>query len=256
MATGVLCVAVDNATRFIELLPSHNKSYLAKAKLGMTTDTLDITGKVLSESEVNVSEERLKEVCESFKGKIMQTPPMYSAVSKDGVRLYELARKGLEVDREERKVEIFSLEISGFDGTEFTLDVSCSAGTYVRTLIDDIGKALGCGAVMTGLVRTRANGFSIGDCHTLAEIETAVNDNKINELIVPVEKCFEGFESVSVSEAQTKRFSNGGELSLDRIKHDFKEGLYRVLSPDGKFLGLGEVCLDENLLKVRRVYVD
>ena len=256
MATGVLCVAVGNATRFIELLPSHNKSYRAKAELGMITDTLDITGKVLSESEVNVSPEQLKEVCEGFKGKIMQTPPMYSAVSKDGVRLYELARQGLEVDREKREVEILSLEISGFDGKEFTLEVSCSAGTYIRTLIDDIGKALGCGAVMTELTRTSANGFSLEDCHTLSEIEAAVNENRINELIVPVEKCFECYDALSVSEAQAKRFSNGGELSLDRIKFDFNNAFYRVLSPDQKFLGLGEACLDENLLKVRRVYVD
>jgi len=256
MAAGVLCVAVDNATRFIELLPSHNKSYHARAKLGITTDTLDITGRVLAEKKVNVTKEQLSVVCEGFKGRIMQTPPMYSAVSKDGVRLYELARRGVEVEREKREVEIFSLELSDFNGVEFTLDVSCSAGTYIRTLIDDIGRALGCGAVMTELVRTGANGFSLDECHTLTEIETAVNENRITDFIVPVEKCFECYEAVSVSDAQAKRFSNGGELSLDRIKFDFSNAVYRVLSPDGRFLGLGEACLDENLLKVRRVYVD
>ena len=256
MATGVLCVAVGNATRFIEFLPSHGKSYRARARLGITTDTLDITGKVLSRSEVNINEEQLLAVCESFRGRIMQTPPMYSAVSKDGVRLYELARQGLEVDREEREIEIYSLDVSDFENGEFTLEVSCSAGTYIRTLIDDIGRKLGCGAVMTALVRTGANGFSLDDCHTLAEIEEYANNGKADELIVPVEKCFDCYSSVTVSEAQAKRFSNGGELSLDRIKFPFADGFYRVLSPDGKFLGLGEACLDENLLKVRRVYVD
>ena len=256
MATGVLCVAVGNATRFIELLPSHGKSYRAEARLGVTTDTLDVTGKVLSRSEVNINEEQLLAVCESFRGRIMQTPPMYSAVSKDGVRLYELARQGLEVDREEREIEIYSLNVSDFDGTEFTLEVSCSAGTYIRTLIDDIGRKLGCGAVMTALVRTGANGFSLDDCHTLAEIEEYANNGKADELIVPVEKCFDCYSPVTVSEAQAKRFSNGGELSLDRIKFSFTDGFYRVLSPAGEFLGLGEAVLDENLLKVRRVYID
>ena len=255
-ATGVLPIALGRATRFIELLPSSKKAYHAKIQLGITTDTLDITGKVLSRSEVNINEEQLLAVCESFRGKIKQTPPMYSAVSKDGVRLYELARQGLEVDREEREIEIYSLDVSDFENGEFTLEVSCSAGTYIRTLIDDIGRKLGCGAVMTALVRTRANGFQLDDCHTLAEIEEYANNGKVNELIVPVEKCFDCYSSVTVSEAQAKRFSNGGELSLDRIKFPFTDGFYRVLSPAGKFLGLGEACLDENLLKVRRVYVD
>lgn len=256
MATGVLCVALGNATRFIELLPSHDKAYIARARLGIRTDTLDITGAVLQKKPVSVTEEQLITASEKFVGRILQTPPMYSAVSKDGVRLYELARQGKVIDREQREAEIYSLSISDFDGTDFTVSVFCSAGTYIRTLIDDIGSELGCGAVMTELVRSEANGFSLEECYTLEDIEKAVSENRLNGLITPVEKMFMSFEAVTVSEAQAKRFSNGGELSLDRIKLEFSDGLYRVLSPEGKFLGLGEAALDENLLKVRRLYID
>ena len=256
MATGVLTIALGSATRFIELLPVHDKSYTAKVKLGITTDTLDITGTVTSESKVSVSEKDLREAVMKFKGDIMQKPPMYSAVFKDGKRLYELARQGVEVERDARPVSIFEIEASDFDGVEFTLDVSCSAGTYIRTLCDDIGRALGCGAVLTELRRTRANGFDIDACHTLEEIKEAAENGSVGNYIIPVDKCFECYESITVSEGQAKRFSNGGELNLDRIKGEFKNSLYRVYSPDGTFLGLGQADLSAGVLKVRRLLVN
>lgn len=256
MATGVLPVALSSATRFIELLPTHNKAYRATAKLGITTDTLDITGTVLSNSPVSVSKEELEKVCESFRGEIFQTPPMFSAINKDGHRLYELARKGIEVEREKRKVTIYSLEITDFDGESFSISVECSAGTYIRSLCDDIGKALGCGAVLTELERTAANGFDIKDCHSLDEISEAVNNSNADKLIIPIENCFECYKKITVSPAQSKRFSNGGELAADRLKVKLTDGIYRVFSPENKFLGLGETEKDGDALKVKKVFVD
>lgn len=255
MATGVLPIALSNCTRFIDLLPVHDKGYVATAKLGVTTDTLDSTGTVLSESEVNVTREQLESVLEKYTGEIEQIPPMYSAISKDGKRLYELARQGIEIEREARKITIYSLSLGSFDGECFSISVECSAGTYIRSLIDDIGKDLGCGAIMTDLRRTSANGFSINNCVTLEELERAVNDGTADKYITPIEKCFDTYSEIVVTEGQAKRFSNGGELSRDRLKDNISDGIYRVYSPDRLFLGLGEIEKDGEFLKVRRVYV-
>lgn len=255
MATGVLPIALSNCTRFIDLLPVHDKGYVAKARLGVTTDTLDSTGTVLSESEVNVTRAQLESVLEKYTGEIEQIPPMYSAISKDGKRLYELARQGIEIEREARKITIYSLSLGSFDGDCFLISVECSAGTYIRSLIDDIGKDLGCGAIMTDLRRTSANGFSISNCVTLEELESAVNDGTADKYITPIEKCFDTYCEIVVTEGQAKRFSNGGELSRDRLKDNISDGIYRVYSPDRLFLGLGEIEKDGEVLKVRRVYV-
>lgn len=255
MATGVLPIALSNCTRFIDLLPVHDKGYVATAKFGVTTDTLDSTGTVLSESEVNVTREQLESVLEKYTGEIEQIPPMYSAISKDGKRLYELARQGIEIEREARKITIYSLSLGSFDGDCLSISVECSAGTYIRSLIDDIGKDLGCGAIMTDLRRTSANGFSISNCVTLEELERAVNDGTADKYITPIEKCFDTYSEIVVTEGQAKRFSNGGELSRDRLKDNIPDGIYRVYSPDRLFLGLGEIEKDGEVLKVRRVYV-
>lgn len=255
MATGVLPIALSNCTRFIDLLPVHDKGYVATARLGVTTDTLDSTGTVLSESEVNVTRAQLESVLEKYTGEIEQIPPMYSAISKDGKRLYELARQGIEIEREARKITVYSLSLGSFDGNCFSISVECSAGTYIRSLIDDIGKDLGCGAIMTDLRRTSANGFSISNCVTLEELEKAVNDGTADKYITPIENCFDTYSEIVVTEGQAKRFSNGGELSRDRLKDNISDGIYRVYSPDRLFLGLGEIEKDGEVLKVRRVYV-
>ncbi len=255
MATGVLPIALSNCTRFIDFLPVHDKGYVAKARLGVTTDTLDSTGTVLSQSEVNVKREQLESVLKNYTGKIKQIPPMYSAISKDGKRLYELARQGIEIEREAREITIYSLKLYEFCDDCFTISVECSAGTYIRSLIDDIGKDLGCGAVMTDLRRTSANGFSIDACVTLEELEKAVNDGTAERYITPIEKCFDTYSEIAVTEGQAKRFSNGGELSRDRLKDNISDGIYRVYSPDGQFLGLGEAEKDSEFLKVKRVFV-
>lgn len=256
MATGVLPIALSNSTRFIELLPVHDKQYLATAKLGITTDTLDITGTVLSESAVSVTSEQVHSAVHKFTGDIMQTPPMYSAIKKDGQRLYDLARQGVEIEREARRVTIHNIDLISFENNEFTFTVSCSAGTYVRSLCDDIGKILGCGAVMTSLRRTSANGFSINECITFSELENAVNNNEAEKHVKPIDSCFSCYEKITVTEPQSARFHNGGSLLLERLKKQYAAGLYRVYSPKDEFLGLGEVKDGEDSLFVRRVFVN
>lgn len=256
MATGVLVIMLGHCTRFIELLPEHKKSYTARVKLGLTTDTLDITGEVLSETPVNVTEEQLLKVAEQFKGVISQTPPMFSALKKDGERLYDLARKGIEVERESRKITIEKLEIYDFDGIEFSMDVTCSAGTYIRSLCDDIGKVLGCGAVMTELRRTEANGFSIENAVTLPELEKLVSENRLESVITSVEKALMSYPEITVTSPQANRFSNGGELGYDRLHGDYSVGIYRVYSPERRLLGLGEILTEKGDLTVRRVLID
>ena len=241
MATGVLPVALGKATRFIDFLPDSDKAYTARFKLGIITDTLDITGTVLEEREVNAKKEDIEALLPEFTGEIFQLPPMYSAISVNGVRLYELARKGIEIEREKRKITIYSLSLRDTETEgEYELDVSCSKGTYIRTLIADMGEKLGCGAVMTALRRTLSNGFSIEEAVTEEELHRQ-GERAVRSIDAP----FMCFPEVKVSENQAKRFSNGGELSADRLHREIYSSLYRVYGPDGEFLGLGEVKTDD-----------
>ena len=253
MATGVLPVAVGNATRFIELLPSHDKGYRASFRPGITTDTLDITGTVLTTNDNIPDEETVKKAISHFTGEIEQLPPMYSAIKKDGKRLYELARQGIEVEREKRIVTIYNCDFVSYENGEYTIDVKCSKGTYIRSLISDIGEMRGCGAVMTALRRTLSNGFSIDEAHTEDELKAAED---VSAFLIPVDKALEAYPSIRVSEAQAKRFRNGGELDSARLHTKLVPSLYRVYSPDDKFLGLGEFRENETNLFVKRVFVN
>ncbi|MCC8073694.1 MAG: tRNA pseudouridine(55) synthase TruB [Clostridiales bacterium] len=256
MATGVLSIMLGGATRFLDYLPDSDKGYRATFILGKTTDTLDITGKVLSTCDTTAAYSDVVEVASKFKGEIEQIPPMYSAVSVDGKRLYDLARQGIEVERKSRRVNIKKLEITQNDTESYTIDVLCSKGTYIRTLIDDIGKVLGCGAVMTSLIRTQAMGFTLDDCVTLDELQRIKDSGLVFDSVVwDIEKILAPYDSVLVTQAQAKRFSNGGALDLNRIKKPLTEGLYRVYSPNGIFLGLGECDFDKNELRVKRLLV-
>ena len=256
MATGVLPVAVGGATRFIDFIPDSDKAYRARFLLGKTTDTLDITGRVLTEGEVNVKREDIEKILPLFTGEIFQVPPMYSALKKDGVRLYDLARQGIEVEREKRKITVYSLSLTSFEGeNEFEIDVSCSKGTYIRTLIDDIGKELGCGAVMTKLRRTAANGVGIDDCITLDKLKELSEKGEQNSALHGVDSILP-FASITVTDNQAKRFSNGGELDTERLKITPEEGLYKVYSRGGAFLGIGEITEEKTQLKVKRVFVE
>ena len=203
-----------------------------------------------------LTEEQLLSVANGFKGEILQTPPMYSALKKDGERLYDLARKGIEIEREQRKITIEKLEIYDFDGIEFSMDVTCSAGTYIRSLCDDIGNALQCGAVMTDLRRTSANGFSIEKSVTLEELEQLVSENKAETVITSVETALMSYPEIVVSNPQANRFHNGGALDYARLHGDYPAGIYRVYSPDRKLLGLGEIKEEKSDLTVRRVLID
>lgn len=257
MATGVMTILLGGATRFCELLPSHDKAYVAKLKLGTTTDTLDVTGKVLEERQVTASTEDFVAVCDDFRGEITQVPPMYSAISVNGRRLYDLARQGIEVERPERQVTIRKLDILSSDeeNNEYEIYVECSSGTYIRTLIADIGEKLNCGAVMTDLRRVKANGFTIQQTVTLEQLEKAASEGEVSDLLIPVESAYKSYESLTVTEAQAKRFSNGGDLLTERLKNCKGNGLYKVLDPNEKFLGLGEID-GGNSLKVVRLYIE
>ena len=231
-----------------------DKGYRASFILGKTTDTLDITGNVINEYDVTADEADVEALLSKFRGTITQVPPMYSAVSVDGKRLYELARKGVEVERPSRQVEIKKLELIDYNENEYTIDVICSKGTYIRTLIDDIGRELGCGAVMTKLERTLAMGFETADCVTIEQLQQRKDSQSgFDDVLIDIEKILLPYASVYVSEAQARRFSNGGALSLDRIRKDLSNELYRVYSPDGLFLGLGEGDLVKNELVVKRL---
>lgn len=256
MATGILPVLFGGATRFMEFLPVHDKGYRARIQLGMTTDTLDTTGTVLTRSGVRVSKAQVEQALAAFRGDILQVPPMYSALSKNGVRLYELARRGEEVERQARPVTIYRLELTEFDGQtqECTLNVLCSKGTYIRSLADDLGRMLGCGAVMSGLRRTYAAGFSLKDCVTLDTLSELAQQGKLSQCMIPLERVLAAYPSLSVTQAQAVRFANGGALDADRLRFaEKRDGLFRVYSPDERFLGLGELLPGERELKVRRV---
>lgn len=260
MATGVLPVMLGGATRFLDYLPDSDKGYRASFLLGKTTDTLDITGKITGESEVHVTPDDVEKALADFRGKIMQLPPMYSAVSVDGQRLYDLARKGIEIERKPRCIEIKKLEpvyaLSDVKNNKYVIDILCTKGTYIRSLIDDIGRKLGCGAVMTDLVRTQAMGFTLGDCVSLEELQyRRDNDIPFDDIVFDIEKMFSCYAPVTVTPAQAKRFSNGGALDLCRIKNPLENGLYRVCSSNGDFLGLGECDRDRGELLVKRILV-
>lgn len=258
MATGVLPVLLGGATRFCELLPSHDKAYTATLRLGTITDTLDITGEVLETREVNVSRAEFERTLEGFSGEIEQVPPMYSAISQNGVRLYKLARQGIEVERESPTGYDFlarAHRLRRRKGRIHNIRRVLCGHIYPGSLVADIGEKLGCGAVMTALRRTTANGFPIDGCITLDELAQLAQESKIEEKIIPVEQALDSYRSVFVTAPQARRFGNGGALSLERLQlNDPSENeSVRVFAPGNEFLGMGEVGQDE--LKVKRLLI-
>lgn len=259
MATGVLPILIGNATKAQSLLPESDKEYEATFSFGITTDTLDITGKVLSQTESNVKSEDLEAVLPQFRGDIMQLPPMYSAISKDGVRLYELARKGLVTEREARPITVYKLDLLNFDEQlqSAQILVKCSKGTYIRSICDDIGQALGCGAVMTSLRRVTACGYTLDDAITLEKAKELSENGMLEEYLRPTESVFACYPSVKVTEAQAVRFKNGGGLMLSRtdVDDDSENGAYyRVYNSSDVFLGLGYVNKEKEELSVKKQF--
>lgn len=259
MATGVLPILIGNATKAQSLLPESDKEYEATLSFGITTDTLDITGKVLSQTESNVKSEDLEAVLPQFRGDIMQLPPMYSAISKDGVRLYELARKGLVTEREARPITVYKLDLLNFDEQlqSAQILVKCSKGTYIRSICDDIGQALGCGAVMTSLRRVTACGYTLDDAITLEKAKELSENGMLEEYLRPTESVFACYPSVKVTEAQAVRFKNGGGLMLSRTDVDDNSengAYYRVYNSSDVFLGLGYVNKEKEELSVKKQF--
>ncbi|WP_270750463.1 tRNA pseudouridine(55) synthase TruB [Pseudoruminococcus massiliensis] len=259
MATGVLPILIGNATKAQSLLPESDKEYEATLSFGITTDTLDITGKVLSQTESNVKSEDLEAVLPQFRGDIMQLPPMYSAVSKDGVRLYELARKGLVTEREARPITVYKLDLLNFDEQlqSAQILVKCSKGTYIRSICDDIGQVLGCGAVMTSLRRVTACGYTLDDAITLEKAKELSENGMLEEYLRPTESVFACYPSVKVTEAQAVRFKNGGGLMLSRTDVDDSSengAYYRVYNSSDVFLGLGYVNKEKEELSVKKQF--
>ncbi|NLM79587.1 MAG: pseudouridine synthase, partial [Clostridiales bacterium] len=215
--------------------------YTTTLRLGFVSDTQDIWGSVSATGCALPSLNEIKEALARFKGEILQTPPMMSALKHQGARLYELARQGIEVERSPRPVTVYSLELTDYDDStgEVTLDCHCSKGTYIRTLCADLGELLGCGGVMTSLRRTMASGFAIGECITMEKAEELYKSGDFERFIKPIDTVFTCYGEITVSQAQAVRFKNGGALSLDRLKSRV-DGITRVYAPDGGFLGLGK----------------
>lgn len=253
MATGVLPVFVGNATKACDIMPDNTKSYRAGFKLGAVSDTQDIWGNVEERPEREVSRDELMELLPGFTGRIMQLPPMYSAVQVNGKRLYDLARKGEVVERTPREIEVFRLELELYDENtrEGVLSVSCGKGTYIRTIISDIGEALGCGALMSSLVRTSSGGFTLDDCHTFEEIQQARDENRLEELILPIGRVFEKLPALRLGEAQTRMYRNGVKLELARLHGILSDkDLYGVYGADGAFIGTALADRENGLLRV------
>ncbi len=246
MATGVLPLLAGRATKALDLLPIHDKRYTATLRFGLISDTQDIWGSVSATGGALPLLQAVEQALPAFRGDILQIPPMMSALKKNGVRLYDLARQGIEVERQARPITIYSLDILSFDEQtgELCLDCACSKGTYIRTLCADIGVALGCGAVMTSLRRTQAAGYPIDVCVTLEQARELAEHGLLEQRALPIESAFACYGQTTVTDAQAVRFRNGGALSLDRLSAPV-EGIVRVYAPDGSFVGLGQPSAEE-----------
>lgn len=261
-ATGVLPVLLGRAAKAQDILPNHDKTYIAEFVLGKVTDTLDIWGEVQSEEKTSVTKEDFLSVLPDFTGEIEQIPPMYSAIKQDGKRLYDLARQGIEVERKARKITVYSLELFDFDeeNQRGKIKVACSKGTYIRTLIDDIAKRFCVGGCMTSLIRSEACGFLLSESHTLDELRALSENSEVEKVLLSTESLFVRYEEICVSAPQAKRFANGGALDINRIHNKpqtLADGtIYRIKSQDNIFMGLGIYKADEGEIKVYKQFAD
>lgn len=241
MATGVLPILVGTATKACDILPNQDKTYQATVVFGKATDTLDIWGKPLQDyPEQHVTEAALRAVLPEFLGDITQLPPMYSAVSVNGKRLYELARKGETVERPTRTVHIDAITLDAFDETQqtATLTVSCGKGTYIRTLLSDMGQRLGGDAVMTALTRTAACGYPLQNCLTFEQVAAAMADGTLEEHLLPTDSLFSSYPKLRLNAAQERMFCNGVKLDLNRLRNlQPDQDIYTVYGATGTFLG-------------------
>ena len=237
MATGLLVMLIGRATRAVSYAENHEKRYLASLRPGLVTDTQDITGHVLKSCDAPVSPEQLEEALCAFRGEIWQIPPMYSAIQVNGQRLYNIARRGGEVERAPRSVTIHRLDCLGTDENgDYLLDVRCSKGTYIRTLCHDIGAALGCGACLSALRRVEAGAFHVDDAHTMDELIATADAGRIEQLLLGVETMFPGLRHLHVDAEGGRRLRCGNSISIDE-----PEGDCLAYSTQGELLGLGHM---------------
>lgn len=237
-ACGVLPVCVGRATKLFDYLTTRKKTYVATIFFGAVTDTQDASGNVLEQSGACTSDKELEEVLSGFLGKIKQIPPMYSAIKKNGKKLYELARAGEEIEREAREVEILDIKVlSPIKENACKISVTCSKGTYIRTLCHDIGQRLGCGAYMLDLLRVNAAGFALENALTISQIEKLVGNNDFS-FVVPIEKAIEFYPRIDIDESCLKKIENGNKVEKKFASSDFC-GYARIYC-DGKFFGIGE----------------
>ena len=247
LATGLLVVFLGKATKAVEFSEAAEKEYLAHLRIGIETDTQDITGTVLHTSAETPDRAALEAVLPQFCGEIQQIPPMYSAIKVNGKKLYDIARRGGEVERQPRSIFIHELSVLGEENGEFVLRIRCSKGTYIRTLCHDIGKALGCGGVMTALRRTRVGGYDVKDAHTVAAMSEMERD-EAESLLLPLDSVFSDMEAVTLSKQNEAHCRNGRPFSLQ-----LSDGSYRLYGKDGQFLVVASVE-SEQVRALKRFY--
>ena len=245
-ASGVLPMCIGNATKAADMLTNSDKGYIAKFVLGTTTDTEDIWGRVLTKTDVNADKESIISAINSFVGEYSQIPPMYSAIKKDGKKLYELARAGKTIEREPRRVNIHNIEILGI-GDEIEIKVICSKGTYIRTLCADIGKKLGTGACMTSLLRIKTGPFSIENSYTCDELTRLKENGDLEKALIGVDEMFSDYEALYLTPNQTRSVKNGVIMTYHK-----PDGLYRVYDENRKFICIGKV--QEEKIKVYKSF--
>ena len=237
-AVGVLPVALGKGTKLVDLITDKEKTYEAVLRLGITTDTQDMSGTVLEEKPVNVTEQQVRETIAGFVGEQLQIPPMYSALKINGKKLYELAREGKTVERKARPVCFYQIEVLDIQLPVVRIRVACSKGTYIRTLCHDIGQKLGCGGCMEQLLRTRVGRFSLEESHTLSEVEQAVADGTVCKWIYPVENVLAEYPKIQADPYGDRLLQNGNPLSENLVDEQHKEGWVRMYASNGNFTGI------------------
>ena len=274
-AVGVLVICVGNGTKLCDMLTDHDKEYIAVCRLGVTTDTQDMSGKVLQESEVNVTRLQLHEAVQAFVGDYDQIPPMYSAIKQNGKKLYELAREGIEVERKPRKIHISAITILDDSLLEtehvFTMEIKCSKGTYIRTLCNDIGERLGCGAAMQNLMRTRVGAFALDSAVKLSQVEQMRDDGSLENIIQSPEFIFRDLDAIHVSDSARPLLENGNSFrrnnlvnedptDVNDIEYDeemFTDGnMFRVYSEDDTFFGIYKYNARTKLFNVDKFFYE
>ena len=252
-AVGVLPICIGNGTKVIEFLTNKDKRYRAELTLGITTDTQDSTGTILKSCEVNSSDQEIRDAFHQFVGKYEQIPPMYSAVKVEGKKLYELARSGITIEREPRKIEIYALDIISIKRTskvKILFDVVCSKGTYIRTLCEDIGNELGCGGNMSFLVRLSAGAFELDNAVSLEEVKVLFDSNRLEENLICVDQVFKDLKKIILDPDKLKKLINGLSINIESEGVN-REDLIRVYNEKEEFIAIAEAGFDHQKLHIK-----